>query len=75
MSSDFEDITFVLNNRNAIWEELGNAPATVKAYLQQEFQKISTSDLLYEWIGSHLDYTEQNRTGYIVGGLEIFIRS
>lgn len=75
MSSDFEDITFVLNNRNAIWEELANAPTTVKAYLQQEFEKISASDLLYEWIGSHLDYTEQNRTGYIVGGLESFIRS
>jgi len=73
-SSDFEDITFVLNNRSMIWDELENAPQNVGVYLKEAFQKIAESDLLYEWIGAHLDYSEQNRTSYIVGGLEQFIR-
>lgn len=75
MSSDFEDITFILNNRSGIWDELVAAPPTVKAYLKEEFLKLSDSDYLYEWIGSHLDYSEQNRIGFIIGGLEQFIRS
>lgn len=33
MSTDFEDIVFVLNNRTSIWEEMDNAPLTVKEYL------------------------------------------
>lgn len=74
-SSDFEDITLVLNNRSMIWAELENAPQNVGLYLKEEFQKIAESDLLYEWIGAHLDYSEQIRTSYIVGGLEQIIRS
>lgn len=36
-SSDFEDIVYVLNNRNSIWEELQAADTTVKAYLKEQF--------------------------------------
>jgi len=75
MSSDFEDITFVLNNRNTIWDEMQAASDSVKEYLKAEFGNLSKSDLLYEWISVHLDYAEQNRTAFIVGGLEQFIRS
>lgn len=75
MSSDFEDITFVLNNRNTIWDEMQAAPDSVKEYLKAEFGNLSKSDLLYEWISVHLDYAEQNRTAFIVGGLEQFNRS
>jgi hypothetical protein len=75
MSSDFEDITFVLNNRNTIWDEMQAASDSVKEYLKAEFGNLSKSDLLYEWISVHLDYAEQNRTTFIVGGLEQFIRS
>ena len=73
MSSDFEDITFILNNRNTIWEELENAPTRVGKFLKEEFNKIAESDLLYEWIGSHLDYSEQKRTALIVAGIERFV--
>lgn len=75
MSSDFEDIVYVLNNRNAIWDEIEKAPSHLRAYLKNEFQKISQKDFLYEWISANLDYTEQKRTDFIVGGIEGFIGS
>ena len=28
---------------------------------------------LYEWISSHLDYTEQRRATILLGGLEAFV--
>lgn len=30
MSSDFEDIVFILNNRNGVWEDMGSAPEPLK---------------------------------------------
>ena len=74
-SSDFEDMVYVLNNRNAIWDEIEKSPAHLRAYLKNEFQKISKEDFLYEWVSANLDYTEQKRTDFIVGGIEAFISS
>jgi hypothetical protein len=41
MSSDFEDIVYVFNNRNAIWDEIEKSTSHLKMYLKNEFQKIS----------------------------------
>jgi len=71
-SSDFEDIVYVLNNRTAIWEEMKNAPISVKTFLKEEFQKLVAEDYLYEWISSHLEYNEQRRVNYILGGIVNF---
>jgi len=75
MSSDFEDIVYVLNNRNSIWDEIEKSPTHLKMYLKNEFQKISQNDFLFEWVSTNLDYTEQKRTDFIVGGIEAFIFS
>ena len=75
MCSDFEDMVYLLNNRNAIWDEIEKSPAHLRAYLKNEFQKISQENFLYEWVSTHLDYTEQKRTDFIVGGIEAFIVS
>ncbi len=72
-SSDFEDIVYVLNNRTTIWEEMSNAPAPVILYLKKEFQKLVAQDNLYEWISANLEYSEQRRVNYILGGLIDFI--
>lgn len=74
-SSDFEDMVYVLNNRNVIWDEIEKSPAHLRAYLKNEFQKISQEDFLYEWVSANLDYTEQKRTDFIVAGIEAFISS
>lgn len=75
MSSDFEDIVFVLNNRNAIWDEMQKASPLLRKYLKQEFKRLLRTNYLYEWVSAHLDYTEQRRAGLIVGGLEAFIEN
>ena len=37
-SHDFEDIIYVIENRQVIWDEINNTQAGVKAYLKNEFQ-------------------------------------
>ena len=46
-SSDFEDIVYVLNNRNSIWEELQAADKEVKAWLKEKFRLL----LEHEYFG------------------------
>lgn len=71
-SKDFEDIVYLLNNRNLIWEELEEAPENIRAYLKDEFKALL--DILYidEWVSAHLDYSEQKRVSFIIGGLTAF---
>ncbi len=72
-SSDFEDIVFLLNNRNNIWNELNVAPEPVKQYLKLEFSQLLRHDYIYEWISAHLDFGEQKRVSFIIAGLTAFI--
>jgi hypothetical protein len=74
MSSDFEDIVFVLNNRNSIWGELKNAAPSLSEYLKIQFQEWLKNDHLEEWVSAHLDYSEQRRVSIIKGGLLDFVK-
>lgn len=73
MSSDFEDIVFVLNNRTTVWDELNEAPANLRLYLQTQFQSLLANENLDEWISSNLEYSEQRRVNYIIAGLRKFV--
>ena len=73
MSTDFEDIVFVLNNRNAIWDEMNGASEKVKEYLKEEFKKLVQEPYIDEWVSSHLDYNEQRRVGFILGSIQEFL--
>jgi hypothetical protein len=73
MSSDFEDIVYVLNNRKSVWNELSDATDSVKSYLKDEFAQLLMSDVLFEWVGAHLEYSEQERVGVILSSIEKFI--
>lgn len=72
-SSDFEDIIFVLNNRNIIWEELQQVDETVKQYLQDEFRSLLVRKYIDEWIAVHLDYSDRQRGNFITSRLKEFI--
>lgn len=72
-SSDFEDIVFILNYRSAIWKELELATQSVKQYLQETFKELLNDVYIYEWISAHLDYSEQRRVNFIIGGLVNFV--
>lgn len=73
-SSDFEDIIHVLNNRSLIWEEMRNIQEPVNQYLKTAFANLLSQKYIDEWIGAHLDYTEQRRAGYIIGNLSEFVQ-
>ena len=72
-STDFEDIIFVLNNRNAIWQDLQNAKATVRKYLQEEFTSLLNTEYFNEWIAAHLNYNELSSVNSIIGKLTAFV--
>ena len=73
MSSDFEDIVFILNNRTTIWDEMKNASASVRDYLIAEFKNLNERNYLFEWVSVHLDYSEQRRVSHIMGEIEQFV--
>jgi hypothetical protein len=74
-SSDFEDIVFVLNNRNTIWKELLEADKAVKQYLKDEFIILLAGSYIDEWIAVHLDYNDRQRGGLILGRLKEFVNN
>ena len=65
-SSDFEDIVYVLNNRNSIWDELQTADTIVKAYLKEQFGLLLENEYFNEWISVHLELSEQRRLRMII---------
>ena len=54
-SHDFEDIIYVIENRQKIWEEINNAEAGVKEYLKAEFKTLLNNPNIVEWIDSHVE--------------------
>ena len=72
-SHDFEDIVYVLNNRSTVWEEMAHAPETVMEYLKSEMETLLANPYLSEWIGAHLEFSEQSRTLLIVERLKQFV--
>lgn len=71
-SQDFEDIVYVLENRNAIWSELANCNAPLKSYLKEEFGKLLSQQGIEEWIDCHLDFVSPPSTYMIIEELKIF---
>jgi predicted nucleotidyltransferase len=69
LSSDFEDIVYLLNNRDTLFEEIESAPESVGSYLKVEFRRLLKNMFFQEWINAHLDYNEQSRADMILNGL------
>lgn len=74
-SSDFEDLVYILNNRNAIWDELQTADTVVKAYLKEQFRLLLENEYFDEWISVHLERSEQRRLRMIIGRLTEFVNT
>lgn len=68
-STDFEDIVYLLNNRSTIWQEIIDAEDDVKSFILAEVEKLLKNKYLDEWIGSHLEYNQQDRIGFIMDSL------
>ena len=72
-SSDFEDIVFLLNKRNSIWQEFRDASKDVKQYLITTFSELLHEKYIDEWISCHVDFDEQRRVDFIIHSLQEFV--
>lgn len=71
-SQDFEDIVYVLENRESIWEEMDNSDKSVKEYLQSEFKILLKNPNLFEWIDSHVERGSPPATYIIIDKIKTF---
>lgn len=72
-SHDFEDIVYVLENRQTIWDELRNTSGELKKYFVDEFKKLKENPNLFEWIDCHVDYGSPPASYFIMQEIEQFI--
>lgn len=72
-STDFEDIVYVINNRSQIWDEFANAPDNIRDFLNVYFSDLLRNRYLAEWIGAHLEHSEQSRVKFIIESMKGFV--
>lgn len=73
-SQDFEDIVYVLENRNSIWSELTTCSEPLKSYLKAEFGKLLSQQGIEEWIDCHIDFISPPSTNMIIEELTKFCK-
>ena len=72
-SQDFEDIVYVLENRESIWEEMINSDSSVKEYLRSEFQILLKNPNLFQWIDSHVEIGLPPATYLLIDKIKDFV--
>ena len=75
ITSTEDIIIIVLNYRNVIWQELIDAPESVKLFLKDEFKSLLNDLYHCKWISCHLEHDEQIRVNMITGSLTEFVIS
>ncbi len=73
ISSDFEDIVYVMEYSRSIWDQLKNAPQEVKSYLQDKFKELLAYPYFFEWIDAHVSYGSPPATYDIIQELKAFV--
>jgi hypothetical protein len=71
-SSDFEDIVYVLENRETIWEEINQSSAQLKQYLHTEFSALLQNPYCREWLAAHSDAYPPS-SYYIMSEMKTFV--
>jgi predicted nucleotidyltransferase len=72
-SPDFEDIVYVLENRQTVWGELAATTGEIKKYLQFEFTHLRKNPSIFEWIDCHVEYNSPPPTYAILEKMDQFI--
>ena len=75
LSSDFEDIVYVLENRRTIWAEMSSSEPKLKEYLYSEFSKFKNNPYLEEWIASHSSSYSPPSVYFIMEDLDFFLNN
>ena len=73
-SKDFEDIVYVLENRESIWNEMNTAPKDVRSYLKNEFGKLSANKNIHEWIDGHVERGSNTITDFLIDEMRKFLQ-
>lgn len=71
-SQDFEDIIYVLENRETIWEEMTNSKESLKEYLRNEFLNLLNNPYHFEWIDCHVERGSPPATYLIIDEMKKF---
>ncbi|MDE3181920.1 MAG: hypothetical protein KGM16_00765 [Bacteroidota bacterium] len=69
-SNDFEDLIFVLDNRDSIWNEIEAANPALRSYLAEEFETFLGNFDLGEWIYAHTATSSPPPVEYIVNNMK-----
>lgn len=72
-SHDFEDIVYLLENRETLWEEIRGAKDPLYHYLQNEVKVLLNNAHLPEWIDSHVERSVSPVTPFIIEKLKAFV--
>ncbi len=73
-SEDFEDIVYVLENREGVWDEMMQADAAIKKYLQSEFLVLLNNPDINEWIDSHAERGYRSEPALIIEEMKEFVK-
>jgi predicted nucleotidyltransferase len=73
ISSDFEDIVFVMENRSTLWDEMSSTGPTLKDYLLAEFKSFKDNPYIEEWIGAHSSFFSPPSVYFILNGIDEFL--
>jgi predicted nucleotidyltransferase len=72
-SQDFEDIVFVLENRESIWQEINELEGDISTYLKNEIKEMLKNKYLAEWIDSHVERVSPPATYIILDEIKNFV--
>lgn len=75
ISKDFEDLVYVFENREILWDELYSADENVKLYLKEEFHRLREYKNFRYWIGYHAQFKSSPPTDWILDQLQKFVSS
>ena len=72
-SQDFEDIVFILENRESIWQEINELEGDISTYFKNEFKELLKNKYLDEWIDSHVERVSPPATYIILDEIKNFV--
>lgn len=74
MSTDFEDIVFVLENRRSVWQEMKVADEDVRTFLTEQFRALRANPDIREWIDGHSDFRSPPGSYFILPDMDQFLQ-
>lgn len=72
-SQDFEDIVYIFESREAVWDEMQQVDKELKGYLRREFRQLLDNPGIEEWIDCHVEQRSSPATYDIIDQMQEFV--